>query len=337
MTSARRQPPRTLSIGGATYDVFLKMDADAEGTVNGKKIVQLPVGHKVKVKEVVESCGGGANNTAVGLARLGCKAAFCGVVGDDQWGERMLANFRKEKVDISPVTVVEHETTSFSIVLSLQSRDRTILYTPGVNEHLHDVTFDREAMHASDAVFLNHLSETACMIEDDLIASLKGEPHIHLTWNPGGCQIDAGMRTRDKAALLKLTDLLILNKEEAEKFTKQKTVRACLAALLDAGVGNVCITDGGNGTYAGDGKHSYYCPTRKDIKVFDSTGAGDAFGTGATWALITGRALPTALVAGTLNAASVIQVLGAQGGLLQEAEMLSQLNQHLLTVELLPW
>jgi malate dehydrogenase (oxaloacetate-decarboxylating) len=44
------------------------------------------VGHKVKVREVVESCGGGANNTAVGLARLGCNAAFCGVVGDDQWG-----------------------------------------------------------------------------------------------------------------------------------------------------------------------------------------------------------------------------------------------------------
>jgi ribokinase len=336
MTPAN-QPPRTLSIGGATYDVFLKMDADAEGSVNGKKVVQFPVGHKVKVKEVVESCGGGANNTAVGLARLGCNAAFCGVVGDDQWGERMLANFKKENVDTSSVTVVEKENSSFSIVLSLQSRDRTILYTPGVNEHLHDVTFDREAMHRADAIFLNHLSETACMIEDDMIAALQGEPHIHLTWNPGGCQIEAGMRTRDKAALLKLTDLLILNKEEAETFTKQKTVQDALAALLDAGVKNVCITDGSNGTFAGDGTHSYFCPVRKDVKVFDSTGAGDAFGTGATWALVTGRSLPTALVAGTLNAASVIQVLGAQAGLLKETEMLSQLKQHLLTVELLPW
>ena len=331
------KPPRTLSIGGATYDVFLKMNEDAEGMLNGKKVVQFPVGHKVKVKEVVESCGGGANNTAVGLARLGCEAAFCGVVGDDQWGQRMLENFIREGVNTSSVTEVEGENSSFSIVLSLASRDRTILYTPGVNEHLHDVTFDREAMHRSDAVFLNHLSETACVIEDDMIAALRGEPHIHLTWNPGGCQIDAGMQSRDKAALLKLTDLLIVNKEEAETFTKQKTVKDALKALLDAGVKNVCITDGGNGTYAADKDHCYYCPTRKDVEVFDSTGAGDAFGTGATWALITGRSLPTALVAGTLNAASVIQVLGAQGGLLKESEMLSLLSQHLLTVELLAW
>ncbi|HRH93045.1 MAG TPA: carbohydrate kinase family protein [Candidatus Peribacteria bacterium] len=329
--------PRTLSIGGATYDVFLKMDAEHETLVNGKKMVQLPVGHKVKVKEVVESCGGGANNTAVGLARLGCNAAFCGVVGDDQWGQRMLENFKREGVDVSSVTEVEHESTSFSIVLSMASRDRTILYTPGVNEHLHDVTFDREAIRRSDAVFLNHLSETACTIEDDLIASLQGDPHIHLTWNPGGCQIDAGMRARDKAALLKLTDLLILNKEEAEAFTKQANVQDALAALLDAGAKNVCITDGPNGTYAGDGTHCYHCPIRKDVKVFDSTGAGDAFGTGATWALLTGRSLPTALVAGTLNAASVIQVLGAQAGQLKETEMLSQLEQHHVTVELLPW
>lgn len=335
MSPAPRSP-RTLSIGGATYDVFLKMDAGAESSVNGKKVVQFPVGHKVKVREVVESCGGGANNTAVGLARLGCNAAFCGVVGDDQWGQRMLDNFKREGVDTSPVTVVEAENSSFSIVLSLASRDRTILYTPGVNEHLHDVTFDREAMHRSDAVFLNHLSETACMIENDLIDALTAEPGIHLTWNPGGCQIEAGMRSKDKAALLKRTNLLILNKEEAEAFTKQSTLRDCAAALLDAGVKHVCITDGGNGTYATDGEHAYFCPVRTDIKIIDSTGAGDAFGTGATWALITGRALPTALVAGTLNAASVIQVLGAQGGLLKETEMLSQLKQHLVDVELLP-
>lgn len=329
--------PRTLSIGGATYDVFLKMEAGAESTVGGKKMVQFPVGHKVKVREVVESCGGGANNTAVGLARLGCNAAFCGVVGDDQWGQRMLENFKREGVDTSPVTVVEHENSSFSIVLSLASRDRTILYTPGVNEHLHDVTFDREALHRSDAVFLNHLSETACMIEDDLLAALHAEPAVHLTWNPGGCQIEAGMRSKDKAALLKRTNLLIVNKEEAETFTKQTHIRDCAAALLDAGVQNVCITDGGNGTFGANREHGYFCPVRADVNILDSTGAGDAFGTGATWALITGRSLPTALVAGTLNAASVIQVLGAQGGLLKEKEMLSQLQRHLLNVELLPW
>ncbi len=119
-------PPRTLSIGGATYDLFLKLGPDA--VKDGH--ISLDIGKKMRIRSVTESCGGGANNSAVGLARLGCCAAFCGVVGEDQWGQRLLENLKREGVDVSSATVVEHETSSFSIVLSLGGGERTILYTP---------------------------------------------------------------------------------------------------------------------------------------------------------------------------------------------------------------
>lgn len=170
------------------------------------------------------------------------------------------------------------------------------------------------------------------MIEDDIIRAIVDSSHVHLTWNPGGCQIDAGINAPDKKALLAVTDLLLLNKEEALRFTQSETVEHALNILSKMGAKHICITDGKHGTLATDGVKTYRCPVLHDVTVIDTTGAGDAFGTGATWALSAGESLPTALQAGTLNAASVVGAIGAQAGLLTEHQMRDRLNRHPLSV-----
>ncbi len=327
-------PLRTLSIGGAAYDIFLKFSPEIEKAISHNDTIAFGVGKKIKIHSVIETCGGGANNTAVGLARLGCTATFCGIVGADQWGQKMLENLKNEGVDVSSATIIQDETSSFSIVMVLSNGERTIMNSPGVNEHLHDVTFHRDAIQNVQCVYLNRLSDTACEIENDITTMLKDHQNVHLTWNPGGCQLDAGMHAKDKAALLQRTTLLLLNKEEALHFTGCKDVTSAISALLLAGAKNVCVTDGKNGTFAGDGQHMYFCPTVQDAVILDTTGAGDAFGIGATWALLHGESLPNALIAGTLNATSVIGVIGAQAGLLTETQMRSQATQHAPKAEL---
>ena len=330
MTNTNKPPLSTVSIGGATYDLFLMM---GDNIVETKEKISLPVGGKILVEQVVECCGGGACNTSVGLSRLGMSTSFCGVMGADQWGEKLLETMKGEHVNTAPATIVEGETSSFSIVLTLPSGDRTILYTAGANEHLHDTTFDIDAVDHADAVYLNHLCETSCMIEDNIISSLVRKPNIKLAWNPGGCQIAAGMGSPDKKALLASTFLLLLNKEEACEFSGEKTVDGALKALSKTGAAYVCITDGKHGTLATDGKNIYRCPIAKDVKVIDTTGAGDAFGTAAFWALITGKSLQVALVAGTLNAASVVGAIGAQAGLLTETQINTIMREQPITVE----
>src|SRR3989338_5039834 len=97
---------KTLSIGGATYDLFVRLP----GTYGASdEMFSLPLGAKIRVEDLLETCGGGASNTAVGLSRLGCEAAFEGVVGSDQWGEKLTENLRKERVNTDCVTVVEGE------------------------------------------------------------------------------------------------------------------------------------------------------------------------------------------------------------------------------------
>ncbi len=320
---------RTLSIGGATFDLFMKTDASIIHECGDLKAFALPLGKKIKVDDVIGTCGGGAHNTSVALSRLGCDAGFSGVIGDDQWGDVIKKNMKREHVRTNGLIVIENEPSSFSLILNAPSGERTILTHKSMDRHFHDVTFDRDAASHVDAVYLNHIHEDTCVIEDDLIKILTQTPGVHLTWNPGGSQIHEGMQRN--ATLLANTDLLMLNKEEALAFSSTSSMENAMHALIDAGAKIVCVTDGQNGSWATDGKTLFYCPVMEG-NIVDTTGAGDAFGSAMTWALLTTKNLPTALKAGTIQAMSVIGAVGAQQGLLTETQIQSALEQTTLAV-----
>ncbi len=328
------QPLRTLSIGGATFDLFLNLSKDMMHDCQGVKSFSFPLGAKVGVHDVIGACGGGAHNTAVGLSRLGCNAAFSGVLGDDQWGQEIQRNMEREHIDMSYLAVIEHEPSSFSLILQSPSGERTILTHKSMDRHFHDVTFDREAASKMNAVYLNHIHEDTCVIENDIVSALAATPSTFLTWNPGGCQIDSGIANGNQA-LLAATDLLLLNKEEALSFAGAKTVEEALKKLIAAGCTIVCITDGKHGATATDGTTVYHCPSLP-CEVVDSTGAGDAFGCAMTWALISAKDLPTALKAGTMNATSVVGSIGAQSGLLTDIQIETKLKETSLVVTAKP-
>ncbi|MEK7217918.1 MAG: carbohydrate kinase family protein [Patescibacteria group bacterium] len=327
--------PHVMTVGGATFDLFVRTGG-AVATGEGGRSLCFPVGAKIGVEQIIETCGGGASNTAVGLGRLGCAAAFCGVVGNDQWGERMLRNLQENGVDVSPATVVEGENSSSSIILSVGSGERIILYNAGSNIHLHDVTFDKAKAQEQDWIYLTHLQKLSSQILDDLAALTEGNDRIGITWNPGGTQVKAGWDAADIRPLLARTDILLLNREEALGFTHSASVDEALKTLLGAGAKTVCVTDGREGATATDGTQVFHCPPLEDAEAVDTTGAGDAFGTGLTWALLTGLDLSTALRAGTINATSVLGSIGAQAGLLTNTEMTKRLSSLDLPVQSRP-
>ena len=327
---------RTMSIGGATYDLFVRVNHEVVQTHEGGLAFTLPLGEKVRVQEVIETCGGGASNSAVGLARLGCNACFEGVIGSDQWGQRLLENMRNEGVDTRDATVVEGEVSSFSIILSASSGERVILYEPGTNAHLHKANFDRDTAKHMDWVYLNHIQEGSSVIQDDIVEILAGEDAPRFTWNPGGHQIDVGIESQTNLQLLKATDFLLLNRDEALRFAHAGSVEEAMKKLLKTGVSSIVVTDGKNGADATDGAQRYHCPVASLVPVVDTTGAGDAFGTGMTWALLTGKDFSTALKAGTINAASVVGAIGAEKGLLTEIQMNELLARTNLVIEALP-
>jgi len=320
-----------MSIGGATYDLFVRVKADTLCKEEKQRAFALPLGEKVHIDRLIETCGGGASNTAVGLARLGCEALFEGVIGSDQWGEKLLKNLQREGVDPQYASIVEGEVSSFSLILSSEEGERVILYAPGANTHLHRSNFDLGIAGKMDWVYLNHIQESAHDIQEDILPILTHEKP-GLTWNPGGRQIAAGIDSDLNRRLLPCTDILLLNANEALSFTGSKTIEQAQERLLECRVKYICITDGRNGVSATDGERRYHCPCDATATVVDTTGAGDAFGTGVTWAILRGLPFPIGLKAGTLNAASVVGAFGAQEGLLTEISMQKRLVSSPLIV-----
>ncbi len=327
---------RTLSIGGATFDLFAGTDPSLIEEHASGRAFTLPLGGKLRIGSVTGTFGGGACNTAVGFARLGCAAAYGGPLATDQWGRAIRARLEEEGVSLQEATFVEDEASSFSIILSAESGERTILTHKGIDRHLGDPTFDLQAATDADALYITSIHDDSREISDDIADVLTTLPEIHLTWNPGGSQITAGMGERNARLLLPHVDLLLLNKEEALAFTGAATVEEALRRLTAAGVGRIAVTDGKHGAIATDGTRLCRCAAVEG-PVVDTTGAGDAFGTGATWALLTGKDLPEALRAGTINASSVVGMIGAQAGLLTETQMQERLTQVDVPVRIDPF
>lgn len=320
------------SVGGATFDVFVSAPHTTVANASGKHLIQFPLGAKVKVESVTQSCGGGAANTSVGFSRLGLRARLCTVIASDQWGEAIVRALMREGVLLDAAIVVEGEVSSFSIIFrDSATGERTILYVPSVSQHLREPLFPKDLIGQSRWLFLNHLADVSSSILDACCTLVKKPSGLRFAWNPGGSQLRDGYRAPVVSALLRETNILFLNREEAFLFLHVDSMQEACRLAAKAGVRFLCMTDGAKGAVLSDGK-SMYCCGAANVPVVDTTGAGDAFASGVTWAIARELDLRTALKAGILDAASVIGAVGAQAGLLTETEIRAQLHTTTLDV-----
>lgn len=352
--------PKIFTIGGATFDIFVKANEQTilnlQTPDSSAKWLAFPHGAKVKVEAVQESFGGGATNTAITFARQGFDVCFVGKVGKE-YGERVFENLQQHGVDCQYAKTTSRDKTGFSTIINTFDGDRTLLAYPGANRFFSEKDLPLEALLKADWIFLNHLSAPGNGIPKKLISILKKNPNIKLAWNPGKEQINDGVKKW--AQLLKQTEILFLNKEEAAAFTKipyklagvkkddpkqhvsmaddflppyADDVTDILKVLHDQGAKYVVITDGRNGSQASDGRSQYFCPVVSHRRV-DVLGAGDAFASGFTSAMVKKLPLKTAILYGTLNAGSAVMHPGAQDGLLDEAEMEKALKKCNIKVQ----
>jgi len=98
----RPTPPVVLCAGMAVVDLMFRVE-------------QLPTpSTKAFAREFFVTGGGCAANGAITIARLGGQARFCGPVGDDEFGARVLDGLTKAGVDISGAGRVKGAATSVS-------------------------------------------------------------------------------------------------------------------------------------------------------------------------------------------------------------------------------
>lgn len=321
--SSSSKPFDLLAVGDSTKDVFVDIhEATVNCTIN-RQICQLCLNYadKIPVKKVTQiAAAGNAANAAVGSARLGHKAALLTTLGDDPEGRDLADALRKEHVDPRFVTVDKKHGTNYSTILNFKG-ERTIL----VYHQPRAYAFPKRLPDAK-WVYYTSMGEGHERYEHHMLSWLKKHPKTKLLYNPGTYQL---RRTLDSLRpVIKRTDILIINKEEAEHMLENgvRPVPQLLLALRKEGAKMVIITDGAKGSWACTDGEVWSLPMFPGNAI-ERTGAGDSYATGVVNALIAGKPLPEALRWGTANAQSVVRQIGPQAGLLTSGGMKTALHK----------
>lgn len=316
-----------ITIGDSVVDTLVPL-SNAEVLEKGAvRMLSMPLGKKVPVEESISLVGGNGANNAVGASRLGLKTAIYTSVGnkdDDQNDDRIKARFKKEKIDLRYIAETDRLPSNHNIVLNFKGERTILTHHQPWKYHLPDL--DRTKW-----IYLTSLSPS--YVDSNIIEQLINyieRVNCKLAFQPGTFQLKMGKRKNSK--LLSLSDLFILNKEEAEAFLEIKesentSVKKLLKGLSDLGVKNIVITDGENGSYGYDGE-AFYKLEAFPAKLVEMTGAGDSYATALVAGLIHGKSLKEAMRWGAANSASVVEYVGAQQGLLTYTRMQDRLKEH---------
>lgn len=273
---------------------------------------------KVPVSQCFEMVAGNAANAAVTAARLDGKTAFWTLLAHDDISERQMQHFKDEGIDTALIEQLPGAESHRSTVISVNGERTILVYHAPRTYHF---PADLASAHW---VYLTSMAKGSETLLPDL-AEYVTRTGAKLAFQPGTFQLRLGS---DAAAdLLKVTEVILMNVQEAELYTghKNASISELVQALHALGPKIAVVTDATKGSYVSDGTTIWHLGTRPEIPRIEATGAGDAFSSAFVVALYEGQPIPEAMRWGTLNAESVIQKIGPQAGILTKTELKEEL------------
>lgn len=300
-----------ISIGDATIDSFLLIHDIEIKNIKGERKAIINWGDKLPVDEFYRTVAGNAANNAVGSARLGLKTAFYTVLAHDVGGREIIYKMKKEGVVTDYIVIDERHGTNASTVLSYKGERTIFVY----HEHR---SYKLPRLPRSKWVYLTSMGKGFGKAYPALARYLDRHK-VKLAFNPGTFQLRKGPKAN--AGMLKRTDLLSLNKEEAQSWVGHiDDIEQLCRRLCKLGPKAVTLTAGRKGAYSYSEQGFYYIPEFPGPRI-EATGAGDSFTTAYVAALSHGKSHAEALRWGPVNAGSVVMQVGPQAGLMTKREI----------------
>ena len=317
-----RKIPRILSIGAATQDVFLRNSRDIKTVQeNNHDLLTLEMGSKIDIDKIDFATGGGATNSAVTFARAGLSASFMGAIGGDQAGHQVLKDLDAEFVDTSRVEISENYNTDYSTVILAPNGERTILTYRGASSHIFADNLKFESLEF-DWFYVSNLAGRFDVLDKIFYEAAKNG--IKIMWNPGKKELAHPDLILN---LLNDVEILLLNKEEAQTLFGEFEPEELLLRAKNL-VKVVIITAGADGVWASDGEWMVRAGMYEDVLRKDTTGAGDAFGSGFLSQWSQGAGIKQSILYASANSTSVIQYMGAKKGILRKGEELHSMPMY---------
>jgi fructokinase len=309
----------------------------------GESLVDfLPEQAGQRVRDVLlwrRQLGGSLANVAVGLSRLGGRAAILGVVGQDEFGHFLREALEAEGVDVSHLRQTAAGKTGLVFISVSATGERAFTYHRasaaeflfGAEDVDDSFLAQARAVHFGTNSILRQEARAA-MAEVVRGAHARGQivscdPNVRLHLWQDPAELRASLE-----ALLPRATVVKLAEDELAFVTGQSEPRRALQYLADKGVALPVATLGARGAMF-LWKGAFEVVSAPPVKVVDTTGAGDGFDAGLLRCLtgwcrdaaevrrLSVSAVRDAVHLGCEVGARVVQVFGAVNGLPQRSEL----------------
>ncbi len=306
---------KILGIGNAIVDVICKVEdkfiAQNNLTKSTMKLVDETEFKKLlstlKIEETVS--GGSVANSIVGLSQLGNKVGFIGKISDDNLGKKYEDGLRKEHVQFFYSKKKEEIPTGTCLILITPDSERTMVTFLGTAGKINENDIDTNAVKNSEILFLEGY------LWDEGEPKKAFEKAINSSNKVAMSLSDLFCVERHKNHFLELVknklDITFANEQEIMSLISTKKFDDVINFAKEINK-LIVVTRGDKGAIAINKNEIQECPSKKNLKIKDLTGAGDLFAGGFLHGLINKKSTIESLRSGTEMSSKVIQIIGAR-------------------------
>ncbi|MDB5083817.1 MAG: carbohydrate kinase, partial [Bacilli bacterium] len=227
--------------------------------------------------------GGAPANVAVAIARLGGQAAFIGKVGQDEFGALLADQLQTEGVNTAGLRFTTEANTGLAFVQISDTGERSFLFyrNPSADMLLDVQDLKLDLLQSTVIFHYGSLTQIGERSKEATLAAIHsaraGQAILSYDVNIRPAlwpSIDAAREQIQST--IPYCDILKVSEEEVELLTGQTDIEAGSLQLLHQGPQLVLVTLGERGTYYRTPELSGYVKPYQ-VRVVDTTGAGDAF------------------------------------------------------------
>jgi len=262
----------------------------------------------------VARSGGAPANASVALARLGLASAFCGVVGDDQFGARLQAELSDEGVDTSRLRQSNEAATTLAFAWKDPGGDGHFWLLRGADARLSEADANAAGVASLGALVVGSVALSAQPARSAIeravdLARRAGVPVVFdinlrpTLWSDLASARPACEKVAQHSTLVKLS-----LDDASGLYGSTVTPDAAIETMLSLGASSVVLTDGERGCWFSSGSpaSATFVPAFR-VEAVEPTGAGDAFtaaiiarSLATTWAPLSVEDVRYAAAAGAL-------------------------------------
>ena len=246
--------------------------------------------------------GGAPANFLAALSRFGAKTALIGKVGNDAFGKALVNTLENSGIGTSGLIMDSSVFTTMAFVTLDTSGDREFSFArkPGADTQISasevnsDLIDEAKVFHFGTLSLTTEPARTAT-VESVLYAKSKGKL---ITYDPNLRKPLWDDLAEAKGQMLwglQQADVVKISDEEVEFLFDLGVEEGAAHILRNYAPKLVFVTCGADGCYFMNRNASGWVQSLKNIKVVDTTGAGDIFGGSAVWMLLQKGKVPDEL------------------------------------------